>query len=94
MVAAMTQDAPKRGRGRPPKYDVKVDWISSGLSPLETMLEIMRHPDSPLKTRLEAARHAAPYLHRRAEAKPDADEAPVQTTAEAEWASDLGHRLN
>lgn len=88
---------PRGGRraGAGPKPTL-APWLTGGLTPLETLLEIMRSPDAPLTTRLAAAKEAAPYCHRKlapetaAEAKESA--APVMTAAEMDWSSDLDVR--
>ena len=38
---------------------------SSGLTPLEYMLQAMRDETNPVSVRLDAARNAAPYVHPR-----------------------------
>lgn len=88
---------PRGGRreGAGPKPTL-APWLNKdGLSPLETLLEIMRSVDAPLTTRLAAAKEAAPYCHRKlapetaAEAK---DTAPTMTAAEMDWSRDLDVR--
>jgi hypothetical protein len=39
--------------------------LESGISPLDFMLSIMRHPDSTAAQKMEAAKGAAPYVHAR-----------------------------
>ena len=39
--------------------------LESGISPLDHMLSIMRHPDSTAAQKMEAAKGAAPYVHAR-----------------------------
>src|SRR4051794_19378131 len=39
--------------------------MESGTTPLEYMLNVMRHPDSTDEQRMEAAKGAAPYVHAR-----------------------------
>ena len=39
--------------------------LESGISPLDYMLSIMRHPDSTAAQKMEAAKGAAPYVHAR-----------------------------
>jgi hypothetical protein len=49
--------------------------LESGISPLDYMLSIMRHPDSTAAQKMEAAKGAAPYVHARL--------AHIETKAEA-----------
>lgn len=39
--------------------------MESGITPLEHMLNVMRHPDSTDEQRMDAAKAAAPYVHAR-----------------------------
>lgn len=89
---------PRGGRreGAGPKPE-RAPWLlNGGMSPLETLLEIMRSVDAPLKLRAWAAKEAAPYCHRKlapetaAEAKESA--APTMTAAEMDWSRDLDVR--
>ena len=86
----------RQGAGRPKgsKPDAPAEWLATdGLSPLETLLTIMRNPEAPLKLRFLAAKEAAPYLHPKLSPKSaDADDRPQMTTGEAEWARDLDVR--
>lgn len=86
---------PGSGRPKGVKPDAPVDWLATdGLSPLETLLTIMRNPEAPLKLRFLAAKEAAPYLHPKISPKSaDADTPQVSPEDEA-WASDLGMRPN
>lgn len=90
----MPRGGPRPGAGQKPE---KAPWLTNGgLSPLETLLEIMRSVEAPLKLRAWAAKEAAPYVHRKlapetaAEAKESAE--PVMTPAEMAWSRDLDER--
>ena len=37
--------------------------METGITPLQYMLSIMRHPDSTAAQKIEAAKGAAPYVH-------------------------------
>lgn len=93
----MPKGSPRPTAGRRGRYDVKAEWLTTdGLSPLETLLEIMRSVEAPLKLRAWAAKEAAPYVHRKlapetaAEAKESAE--PAMTPAEMAWSRDLDER--
>lgn len=71
---------------------VKAPWLANDdLSPLGTLLEIMRNPEASLRVRLMAAIGAAPYVHRKLAPEPgrkvEADQ-PSGDNARA-WAADL-----
>ena len=93
----MPKGSPRPNAGRRGQYDVKAEWLTAdGLTPLETLLEIMRSVEAPLKLRAWAAKEAAPYVHRKLAPEPAGavDEAPTQTPEEAAWSADLGMRPN
>lgn len=92
----MPKGGARPGAGRPRKGELMADWLAGdGLSPLETLLTIMRNPEAPLKLRFLAAKEAAPYVHPKLSPKAvDADDAPKVSPEEAAWAADLGLRPN
>lgn len=61
-------------RGRPKGSKNKKDLIkqaltnkaiTSGLTPLELFLQVLRNPKQPMYLRLDAAKAAAPYMHKK-----------------------------
>ncbi len=87
---------PGSGRPKGVKPDAPAEWLSTdGLSPLETLLTIMRNPEAPLKLRFLAAKEAAPYMHPKLSPKSaDVDDQSQITPEEAAWSADLGMRPN
>lgn len=87
---------PGSGRPKGVKPDAPAEWLTTdGLSPLETLLTIMRNPEAPLKLRFLAAKEAAPYMHPKL--SPVAVDAVAETKMspeEAAWSADLGMRPN
>jgi hypothetical protein len=67
----MSHGGRRPGSGRKRKGVSKLDAaarqqaLEGGISPLDYMLSIMRHPDSTPAEKMEAAKGAAPYVHAR-----------------------------
>jgi len=76
------------------KPDAPAEWLTTdGLSPLETLLTIMRNPEAPLKLRFLAAKEAAPYMHpKMSPVAVDAVAEPKMSPIESDWARDLDVR--
>lgn len=87
---------PGSGRPKGVKPDAPAEWLTTdGLSPLETLLTIMRNPEAPLKLRFLAAKEAAPYMHpKMSPVAVDAVTEPKMSPEEAAWDADLGMRPN
>ena len=62
-----------RAKGTPnKKKSAEVALIeSSGLTPLQYMLQVLRDHNHPHAERMDAAKSAAPYVHARLAPKPD-----------------------
>jgi hypothetical protein len=75
--------------------------MESGISPLDYMLSIMRHPDSTAAQKMEAAKGAAPYVHARlAHIEKETDvtvsfvaRLPSPAASVEEWQEDRQRRL-
>lgn len=86
---------PGAGRPKGSKSEPVAEWLTNdGLSPLETLLTIMRNPEAPLKLRFLAAKEAAPYCHPKLSPKGAEEEVAAVSPEEAAWAADLGLRPN
>jgi hypothetical protein len=75
--------------------------LESGISPLDYMLSIMRHPESTAAQKMEAAKGAAPYVHARlAHIEKETDvtvsfvaRLPSPAASVEEWQEDRQRRL-
>lgn len=68
-ISKNTKGGPRAGSGRKPgspnkkTADLQKAVESSGITPLEYMLSVMRNADTEPRERLAAAQSAAPYVH-------------------------------